>query len=170
MKKTDNYNYSIRHWREDDLKEVQSIAHQTWQATYKDIIPASNLEAYHKEQYSLKKLKQKYQNHIGFVAVMDDMVVGYSLAVVLKNLNRYQITSMYVLPDYQGYHIGTGLLKRQMNTARERGYNFLWLGVIDQNKPSLLWYEKQGFSFIEDELFNFADYPVKLKIGRIPVN
>ncbi len=158
---------NIRHWQGTDLPAVKSIGWITWQATYLGLVPRADLEAYHREHYSQAKLKQKFRNHIGFVADANGRTVGYSLAVVLKDLKRYQITSMYVLPEYQGHKIGAGLLQHQMETARERGYSRLWLGVIVQNTRSLEWYRRQGFVFTEKEIFNFGDTPVELKVGGI---
>jgi len=68
---------------------------------------------------------------------------------------------LYVLPEFQGKGIGTELLKIVEKKAVTHSFHQVWLGVMEQNVPSLEWYKKLGFNFVEQSPF---------QMGRTTVN
>jgi len=64
-----------------------------------------------------------------------------------------EIERIYVLLADQGKGIGELLLDFSIQVTKEKGFNLIWLGVWEQNKKALQFYEKNGFKFFGKHSF-----------------
>jgi len=78
---------------------------------------------------------------------------------------KFFVSSLYVLPVYQGFGIGKKLLNTAYASAASKNYNKVWLGVMKQNVKSLEWYKNLGFIFAEEEPFKMGETEVLHLIG-----
>jgi ribosomal protein S18 acetylase RimI-like enzyme len=101
----------------------------------------------------------------GYVGLWRGTVRGYSIAGILKAPERYHIYSLYVLPEYQGRGLGKALLECSYRQARALHFRQVWLGVMEENRPAVEWYTRQGFYFVEREPFTFGQTTVQALIG-----
>lgn len=60
------------------------------------------------------------------------------------------LEDLYVKPEYRGYGIGKGLLKKLGAVAMERGCGRLEWWCLDWNKPSIDFYRSMGAEPMED--------------------
>lgn len=157
----------IRSWERGDLEDVRRITWETWLATYASFIPVADLRSYFDEHYSLPALQELAgrENISGFVAVIDGVVAGYLKTQAAREEGRFYVSSVYVLPGYQGRRLGTRLMQEAEGLARRSGFDRIWLGVMEQNLGALEWYRKTGFQFVEEAPFTMGKTSVNHLIG-----
>lgn len=160
-------NPTYREWNLDDTNEIQKVLFNTWLASYADFIPVTDIQWYFNNYYSEANFAQLFEEKesIGFVAEVKSHIVGYARMKFNHEHQRCYLESLYVLPEFQGKGIGMGLLMTVEKTAKEHAYNQIWLGVMEQNVPSLEWYKKLGFQFVEQSPFQMGKTTVNHFIG-----
>ena len=52
---------------------------------------------------------------------------------------------IYVVNTHQGKHIGTWMMQRIIEQAKNENKNYIWLGVWEHNTKAIDFYEKHGF-------------------------
>jgi ribosomal protein S18 acetylase RimI-like enzyme len=81
------------------------------------------------------------------------------------NTGRCNVASIYVLPESQGYGLGSMLMQEASRAALEAKYDRIWLGVMSENSPTIAWYRALGFRFIEEAPFTMGKTTVRHLIG-----
>lgn len=78
----------------------------------------------------------------GFIALRDGAVAG---AVLYRpGVRDFEIAVLYALQSGQG--IGTALLDRAVEAARELDSHRVWLATTNDNTQAIRYYQKYGFS------------------------
>jgi hypothetical protein len=75
------------------------------------------------------------------------------------------VSSLYLLPDFQGKEIGRRLLEAAEGYAAGKGLDDIWIGVMVKNKQALFFYRKVGFLFVREEPFTMGETTVSHLIG-----
>ena len=156
----------IRDWTKNDFPIVKYILLTTWKETY-SFIRSKDILNHFEKFYNDDILNEMIDNPFtkGILAVADTVPVGW-MKLYHNNLEKkFFVSSLYVLPGYQGYGIGHKLLEEAYKIARGKKFNKVWLGVMKQNVKSLEWYTKLGFVFIEEEPFQMGATEVMHLIG-----
>jgi len=158
---------TIREWTPEDLSAVQHVTIRTWLDAYASFIPEADLRAYFEEHYSLTALHVlcRTTGVTGFVAEIDDSVVAYLKTQYNEEEKRFYVSSLYVLPEFQGLGLGTKLMRAAENCALSYHVKEVWLGVMTQNLPALNWYRATGFTFVEEQPFTMGRTTVPHLIG-----
>jgi ribosomal protein S18 acetylase RimI-like enzyme len=78
---------------------------------------------------------------------------------------RFYVSSIYVLPLYQGKGLGMKLIRAAETWAIANHFDDVWLGVMMQNVNALAWYKKIGFQFVEEAPFTMGQTTVNHLIG-----
>ena len=99
------------------------------------------------------------------MALLGGKAVGYMIMSFDKAAGRCHVASIYVLPESQGFGLGTMLMKEAFRAAREAEYDRVWLGVMSENSPTIAWYRSLGFSFVEEAPFTMGNTTVRHFIG-----
>lgn len=156
-----------REWNTEDTAATQKVLLNTWIASYADFIPMKDIQWYFNNYYSDINFARLHDdpNISSFVAEVKGHVVGYARGKINQDQNRFYLESLYVLPEFQGKGIGAELLKMVEAKAKELQYLEIWLGVMVQNIPSLEWYKKLGFQFVEESPFQMGKTSVNHLIG-----
>lgn len=157
----------IRPWESDDLSAIQRVTWETWLATYSAFIPKDDLQTYFEAHYNLAALAELFNSREvnGWVAEVEEVVVGYLKTRRNDREKRFHVSSVYVLPAYQGKGIGMKLLHAAEALATACHFDKVWLGVMVQNINALAWYKKIGFQFIEDAPFTMGQTTVNHLLG-----
>lgn len=158
---------TYRQWTLDDTNEIQKVLFNTWLASYADFIPITDIQWYFNNYYSEINFAQLFDDpqSIGFVAEVKGHIVGYARMKINTEHQRCYLESLYVLPEFQGKGIGSGLLQLVETTAVAHSFGQIWLGVMEQNVPSLEWYKKLGFNFVEQSPFQMGKSTVNHFVG-----
>jgi predicted N-acetyltransferase YhbS len=85
-----------------------------------------------------------------FVAESGGRIVGFSLSFVRYSTWRGKMLYMedlYVTESHRGQYIGSALLEKQLEFAKESGIEFLCFQVLDWNQPAISFYKKYDVSY-----------------------
>jgi ribosomal protein S18 acetylase RimI-like enzyme len=158
---------TVREWNRSDLPVVRQITWVTWLATYASFIPVADMEAYFASRYTPEDLTKLFEspNIRCAVAECDGAVVGFGRTQYNSQENRIYLSSLYVLPSFQGKGIGMKLVREAEGVARLLNLDEIWLGVMVDNVDALAWYRKIGFFFEREEPFVMGGTTVSHLIG-----
>jgi ribosomal protein S18 acetylase RimI-like enzyme len=157
----------VRPWTEDDLPAVREITWETWLATYVSLVRVEDLKSYFDDHYSLEALVDFFRRPEcgGLLATADGEPAGYARTRLSAEEGRFYVTSLYVLPRFQGLGLGTRLLDLSARAALARGSTKIWLGVMTGNTRTVEWYRRLGFAFVEELPFTMGSTTVPHLIG-----
>ena len=157
---------TIRNWTKEAFPIVKNILLTTWNNTY-TFIPEEDILTHFEKFYSEDRLIEILVDPFskGIIAEVNSVPAGW-LKLFEDIINKkFFISSLYVLPKYQGFGLGKKLLNEAYRIAKEKHYNKIWLGVMKQNVKSLEWYQNLGFIFDEEEPFQMGSTEVMHLIG-----
>ena len=157
---------TIRNWTREDFSIVKNILLTTWKNTYK-FIPEEDILTHFEKHYSEDRLIEILNDPFskGIIAEVNSVPVGW-LKLFEDLINKkFFVSSLYVLPEYQGFGLGKKLLNEAYRIAKEKHFLKVWLGVMKQNVKSLDWYKNLGFVFDEEEPFQMGKTQVMHLIG-----
>jgi len=159
---------NIRKWNENDAAAVRNVLQISWQEAYSPFIPKSDLDNYLDKTYTVELLKEacKNNNFICYVAEIDEIICGWLKLYVSKEENRFYLSSVYVLPEYQKLKIGLQFFNLACQEAVQKKFEEIYIGVMIQNERALRWYKKLGFDFFEEEPFTMGSTSVLHLIGK----
>lgn len=157
---------TLRKWNKEDFETVKKILLTTWKNTY-SFIPVDDILFHFEKYYSNDKLLEILNDPLseGIIADVHLKPAGWMKLFEDKLNKRFYVSSLYVLPNFQGLGIGKKLLNESYLIAKHKTYDRVWLGVMKDNVKSLEWYKHIGFIFIEEEPFKMGSTEVIHLIG-----
>lgn len=122
----------------NDAQGIAKVHIDSWRITYKGIIPQSFLDSLNYEQRT-----KLWENNISdktntiFVAENENKIIGFVTGGT-RNTNKEpgasDLTSIYILEEWQGYGVGKKLLKKIMTSFLEQDYQKIYVDVLAANK------------------------------------
>jgi ribosomal protein S18 acetylase RimI-like enzyme len=85
------------------------------------------------------------------VAEHDGRLVGH--AILVPDSDEGYELAIFILGEYQGAGIGTGLLEQLLGQGQRAGVERVWLTVERWNEPAIALYRKIGFETSSSESF-----------------
>lgn len=157
---------NIRNWTKEDFNSVKNILLVTWKDTY-SFIPQVDLLSHFEKFYADEKLEALLEDPFsqGIIAEVNSVPAGWMRLFEDQINKKFFVSSLYVLPEYQGYGVGKTLLNEAYKIARQMNYQKVWLGVMSKNVKALEWYKNIGFNFVEEEPFQMGNTQVMHLIG-----
>jgi ribosomal protein S18 acetylase RimI-like enzyme len=133
---------------ESELEGIVTVFLDCWRVSYSSVMPESLVDGMTRARAATiwQSALQNPDNTI-IVASSDEPgggvlgLVGYS---VLENGDGY-VGSLYVSPHAQGSGTGRSLLTAATDALAKLGAQHARLWVFEQNAPSRLFYERQGW-------------------------
>lgn len=161
----------MKKWSPADFENVRSILRDTWLATYTALIPREDILEYLDKTYSTDKLNDLYSKDgcSGLLLFVNEKAAAFMRTQISATENRFYISSLYVLPEFQGYGLGNELLQEAVKEAKLNGFKKIHLGVMSGNIKSVEWYRKRGFIFETEEPFTMVNTTVLHLIGYLEV-
>lgn len=156
----------IRNWTSEDFPIVKNILLTTWKNTY-IFIPEDDILIHFDKYYSEDRLIEILNDPFskGIIAEVNSVPAGW-LKLFEDHINKkFFISSLYVLPEFQGFGLGKKLLNEAYSIAKQKQFSKVWLGVMKQNVKALEWYQNLGFIFGEEEPFQMGLTEVMHLIG-----
>lgn len=98
-----------------------------------------------------------------FFAIREELTAGYikinqgSAQTVLPNDQALEIERIYVDHAFKGCGIGKLFISKAVELAKASRANYLWLGVWENNKLAVRFYEKNGFEKFSSHIFKLGD-------------
>jgi GNAT superfamily N-acetyltransferase len=135
-----------------DYQTIYDIAVPVWNATYKSILKAEQLDYMLKLMYSQEAIAEQMstKGHQFLLALDDNAAVGFTSYEVNYGAQITKIHKLYVLPETHGKGIGRALINEIEKAATADDNNTLILNVNRFN-PAVNFYNKIGFLNIGEE-------------------
>lgn len=143
---------------------LQQIGRQTFSETFAASNTEENMRQYLAEGFAAGKLLSELANPDSqfYFAEWNNEVIGYLKVNAGKSQTELQdeaaleIERIYVLRDFHGKKVGQLLYDKAVELARQTGIRYVWLGVWEENKRALRFYEKNGFVAFDKHLFRLG--------------
>ena len=157
---------TLRNWTKEDFPIVKNILLTTWQNTY-TFIPEADILTHFEKHYSEDRLIEILNDPFSKGIIAEVNIVPAGWLKLFENIinKKFFVSSLYVLPEFQGYGLGKKLLYEAYSIAKQKQFKKIWLGVMKQNIKALEWYKNLGFIFVEEEPFQMGKTEVTHLIG-----
>lgn len=152
-------NLFIRKMQNDDIKQVQSVAKNSWHTTYKGIIPKEIQDNFLGLTYSDEMMKRRINESIILVAEIEERIVGFANFTEVNEAGQSELSAIYLHPNYQGKGIGSALLEEGI-AALDR-VKEIYLDVEKENEVGRTFYEAKGFIVVKEFDDNFDGHILK---------
>lgn len=143
----------IREMKPKDIQAVQEVAKASWQTTYAGIIPLEIQENFITSAYSEAMMCKRLEVSSLYVAAKKEEIIGFANFSIVKHGGIAELGAIYLLFDYQGFGIGSELLREGINNLK--GAHSLFVDVEKENRTGVAFYQAKGFkthSEFEDNL------------------
>lgn len=145
----------------NDAPGIAKVHVDSWRTTYKGIIQDDFLKSlsYEKRTELWKKNITKENNYVVVAESNEGQIVGFADAWKRETNvveSSSDLTSIYLLEEYQGQGIGKKLFKELFVHFKQLGYRKIFVEVLEENKTRYF-YEYYGAKLVKT---------VQIKIGE----
>ena len=148
-----------------DLKTLKDISRKTFSEAFSANNSDENMKSYLQEAFSSEKLSSELTNKGSefYFAVLNHEVIGYlklntgQSQTEIHDDKALEIERIYVLQQYHGKKVGQLLYEKAIDVARQKGVNYVWLGVWEENPRAINFYKKNGFVEFDKHIFYLGD-------------
>lgn len=149
----------------NEIVLLQKIGRQTFQETFSDSNSEENMKNYLEEGFSDEKLTLELHNKDSefYFATHDNEIIGYlkinfgESQTELKDKKALEIERIYVVNAFHGKRVGQLLYDKAITIAKEKGVEYVWLGVWEENVRAIRFYTKNGFEPFDKHIFKLGD-------------
>lgn len=149
----------IREAREGDAAGIARVHVESWQTTYRGIVPAAYLDG-----LSVENRQRGWERQLGGaigpldVFVAEDTATGAIVGFVSGGPEQggtdpafpWELYAIYLLADRQRRGIGKRLAAALIERLRQRGAGSLLLWVLAENWPARRFYEALGGAVVRE--------------------
>jgi ribosomal protein S18 acetylase RimI-like enzyme len=137
-----------------DAETLLHLSRKTFFDAFAHLNNAADMEAYASTAFTLQKYEGELSNpdsHFYF-AVADNDIAGYiklnynAAQTELQDPNALEVERIYILQEFQGQQIGKHLLDFAIQTALDKKFSYVWLGVWEHNNKAINFYKSKGFT------------------------
>lgn len=154
----------LRRVERADVEVLQKISEQTFVETFGEVNTEEDMKKFLAEAYNLEKLMGEVSNVFTefYFAETNNRVIGYlkintgSAQKEPQGDRALEIERIYVLQEFLGKKIGQLLFDKAIERAKATNKSFVWLGVWEENKRALRFYEKNGFVAFDKHIFRLG--------------
>ena len=136
LKNTTNM-FTIRKATSDDCKLINELANQVFPATYKEILSTEQLDYMMEWMYAPENIRKQMEEegHVYFIAYQGDEPCGY-VSVQPQDADVFHLQKIYVLPGFQGAHLGSKLFDHAVQYIKEIHPSPCLMELnVNRNKP-----------------------------------
>jgi len=160
-------NFTIRKMTNEDIKQIQSIAKKSWNATYEGIIPETIQNNFLLMAYSDEMMKHRLNHSFMYVAETDSELAGFVNFTPVDEKGLSELSAIYLDPDLQNRGIGTALLNEGIHNIE--GLKEIRLEVEKENKIGMSFYKAKGFDVVEEYDEDFDGHNLKTVIMKLDI-
>ena len=142
---------TIRQASETDCPLIRRMAEEAFPATYREILTPAQLDYMMEWMYSDASLREQFRaGHVWFIASSDGEPCGY-LSVERQGETLFHLQKIYVLPGFQGLHIGSFLFRHAISYIRSIHPEpcLMRLNVNRDNTRAVEFYQRMGMRTLE---------------------
>ena len=148
-----------------EIDQLQKIGRQTFKETFSESNSEENMKNYLEEGFSKEKLTVELndKNSEFYFAKLEEEVIGYlkvnfgDSQTELKDSKALEIERIYVSKEFHGKSVGQLLYDKAIEVAKQKGSEYVWLGVWEENPRAISFYKKNGFVEFDKHIFKLGD-------------
>jgi ribosomal protein S18 acetylase RimI-like enzyme len=145
----------IRRARPDDARAIARVHVASWQAAYRELLPATYLDALTVRSVGTswrRRLAIAPPGEVVWVSTVEGTVVAFCAAGPARDnraWNGYagEVTYLYVHPAIVGNGIGGALMHKALTDLERRGCVWAEVAVLEANTVARRFYEHLGLRF-----------------------
>lgn len=151
----------------EDLPALREIAIRTQVDTFGAFNTPANMQAYLDSAYNLENLRRELDEpgSKNYLALEDGRLAGFMRLRVtdevthLLGSNTLELQRLYIDTTLKGKGIGSVLMKEALAYAASKPFDWIWLGVWEQNVAAQAFYTRWGFERFSEHIFQMGDDP-----------
>lgn len=149
----------------DDLAALREFSEAMFLEAFRGTCSQEDMDVYLKEAFHEGKIRSELSNPHScfFFLYADGILSGYiklNEAQAQSDLHAddsLELERIYVSGEAQGKGLGSYLMEKAVETARQKGKRYLWLGVWEKNAKALSFYQKHGFYPVGTHVFMIGE-------------
>ena len=147
---------SIRKAGIADFEMLASLCRSTFEAAFGKFNDPQDMSVYLDTAFAPDTIRQQLEdeNVIYYIATLNNENIGYaklrrnSSCKELPDRSCMQLERIYLKPDHIGKKNGKMIMDHCIAFAKKEKFDYIWLGVWQQNEQAIEFYKKAGFSII----------------------
>ena len=155
----------IRRAVAEDAKLISVLGAVTFYEAYFEQDAPADLADYIYESFALDKIVSEIEdeNSAFFIIYQNYHAVGYaklredSEVYCVNNETAVELQRIYLVERVFGTGVGEIFLKHCLEFAKAKGFKTLWLGVWEENRRAIRFYEKHGFRQVGKIAFPYGE-------------
>ncbi len=148
-----------------DVDALLAISWRTFYESFNHMNTPENMEEYMSKAFTAEKLLSELLNPFSefYLAKQESTIIGYlkvnkcGAQSDIRDDLSLEIERIYIDSPYQGLGLGTKLLDKAKNRAKELELDYIWLGVWEKNGDAIRFYRRHGFDIFSSHPFIFGD-------------
>ena len=137
----------------DDAELIAEMSRKTFYDSFAAFNSEENMVKFLNEQFTKEALMKEVEteNNIFLLAYDDNIPVGYvrmrenNIPPHLGTNQAIEIARIYAVRNSIGKGVGSALMNKCVDIAREKDYHTVWLGVWEHNHRAIEFYTRWGF-------------------------
>jgi ribosomal protein S18 acetylase RimI-like enzyme len=144
-----------------EVQTLLTISREMFFTAFAHLNKPDDMAIYAAKAFTLQKLEDELANldsHFYF-AYVDNQIAGYiklnydAAQTELQDPKALEIERIYVSSNFQNQGIGQQLVQFTIDKATEKQFEYIWLGVWDENHSAIRFYERHGFQIFSSHEF-----------------
>ncbi|HYC86732.1 MAG TPA: GNAT family N-acetyltransferase [Chryseosolibacter sp.] len=152
---------TIRTATQEDVPTLVELGIRTFRESFEEMNTPENMKLYLDSTFTTEKLSAEFRepNAVFFLACEKEIPVGFAKVRAsktpegLNSTRAIEIERIYVVREQIGKGAGQKLMQTCLDLARQKRYEFVWLGVWEHNARALRFYKKWGFEHFSQHVF-----------------
>ncbi len=148
-----------------DVDTLLSFSKKTFYEFFDHLNEPANMEAYSSVAFTVQNMLDQLNNPDSefYFAILDGEVAGYlklnfnEAQTEYKDKNALEVERIYVSGEHHGKKIGKQLLDFAIAIAKNKQFDYVWLGVWEDNNNALGFYKHNGFEVCGNHEFLLGD-------------
>jgi diamine N-acetyltransferase len=144
-----------------DAQLIADLSRKTFYDTFAPDNSKEDMDKFLNEQFTKGKLMLEVgrAGNIFLLAYCDDQLAGYvklregKKPSSLGNVAAVEIARLYAVQSMIGKGVGSALMQRSIDIARQKNAKTIWLSVWEKNPRAIRFYKQWGF-----EKFDTCDF------------
>jgi ribosomal protein S18 acetylase RimI-like enzyme len=143
----------FRRAKMQDAELLAEMGRSTFEVAFGPKNDPEDIQNYLDKSFSLEQIQSEIEDggSLFLLAYQEERPIGYSKLIANKGHDCVEgnelaeLQRIYVVPEAIGAGIGSQLLLESIEQARKGGHQAIWLGVWEENKKAIRFYQRHGF-------------------------
>jgi ribosomal protein S18 acetylase RimI-like enzyme len=144
-----------------DAEMIADLSYRTFCDAFASFNTQENMDKFIRNDFNKKKLIAQVSEpgNIFLLAYQHDELTGYVRLFESHNppelgeTDAIEISRIYVENKITSKGIGSLLMQKCIDVAREKNRKIIWLGVWEHNTRAIAFYKRSGFEIFGDHVF-----------------